>query len=178
MKIYTRGGDEGHTSFFGGERVLKTHPRIEAYGTVDELSSVLGIARAAGLGPGLDGELATIQRDLFEIGAVLAAPGSEGRFQGPPAERVTSLEVAIDSMETSLSPLQAFILPGGSSQSAALHLARTVCRRAERRTIDVEDEGDAVRATIVYLNRLSDYLFVAARFANLHAGVEDVPWKA
>lgn len=178
MKIYTRGGDEGHTSFFGGERVLKTHPRIEAYGTVDELSSVIGIARASGIGVELDEQLATVQRDLFEIGAVLAAPGSDGRYAGPSPERVASLEEAIDVMEAGLTPLRAFILPGGSSQSAALHHARTVCRRAERRTIDVEDDRAAVRATIVYLNRLSDFLFVAARFANLHAGVEDVPWKA
>lgn len=177
MKIYTRGGDEGHTSFFGGERVLKTHPRIEAYGTVDELSSVLGLARATGVGHELDAQLATVQRDLFDIGAVLAAPGNDGRFEGPSIERITSLEAAIDDMEASLSPLRAFILPGGSPQSSALHHARTVCRRAERRTIDMEDGTDAVRATIIYLNRLSDFLFVAARFANFQAGVEDVPWK-
>ncbi|HUF18597.1 MAG TPA: cob(I)yrinic acid a,c-diamide adenosyltransferase [Thermoanaerobaculia bacterium] len=177
MKIYTRGGDEGHTSFFGGERVAKNHPRIEAYGTVDELSSVLGLARAAAGGSRLDAHLASIQSDLFEIGAVLASPNSAGQFSGPSPERVTALEEAIDTMEAGLTPLRAFILPGGSPQSASLHHARTVCRRAERRILDIGDDSDETRATIVYLNRLSDFLFVAARFANLEAGVDDVPWK-
>lgn len=176
MKIYTRGGDEGHTSFYGGERVAKNHPRIEAYGTVDELNSVLGLARASGGKPGLDAQLAEVQSDLFEIGAVLASPNSGDRFHGPPAERVTALESAIDEMEAVLPPLKAFILPGGSRQSASLHHARTVCRRAERRILDIGD-SDETRATIVYMNRLSDFLFVAARFANRETGVEDVLWK-
>ncbi len=178
MKIYTRGGDEGHTSFFGGERVAKNHPRIEAYGTVDELNSVLGVSRVANPASSLDEQLISIQRDLFEIGAALASPNSDGRFDGPAPERVERLESSIDTMESSLAPLRAFILPGGSPQSAALHHARTVCRRAERRVLNIGDESPPTRASIVYLNRLSDFLFVAARFANHESGFEDVPWKS
>jgi cob(I)alamin adenosyltransferase len=178
MKIYTRGGDEGHTSFFGGERVAKNHPRIEAYGTVDELNSVLGLARAAASASSLDEQLSGVQMDLFDIGAALASPNSEGRFAGPSPERVERLEAAIDTMEARLSPLRAFIVPGGSPHSASLHHARTVCRRAERRVLDVDDDSQATRAAVVYLNRLSDFLFVAARFANFEAEVADVPWKS
>ena len=177
MKIYTRGGDQGHTSLLGGSRVPKNHPRIEAYGTVDELSCVIGMARAASPDFAMDHELALIQMDLFEIGALLASPEGEERFPGAPRERVGALEQAIDSMEGELAPLKSFILPGGSPGAAVLHLARTTCRRAERRVLAIGDESDRTRAAIVYLNRLSDFLFVAARFANLRAGVEDVPWN-
>ncbi len=168
MKIYTRTGDGGLTSLFGGARVSKSDARIEAYGTVDELSSFLGAIT------GVD-EVPAIQSDLFEIGAHLASPGTS-RFPGVEASRIEDLERAIDAMERELTPLTTFILPGGSAAAAQLHIARTVCRRAERRVVALEDESPATQSTITYLNRLSDYLFVAARFANHRAGVADVPW--
>lgn len=169
MKIYTRTGDHGQTSLFGGTRVAKHDARIEAYGTVDELNSFLGAVT------GID-ELPAIQSDLFEIGAHLASPGTS-RFPGVDAARIEALEQAIDAMERELTPLTTFILPGGSPAAAQLHIARTVCRRAERRVVALEDDSPATRSTIAYLNRLSDYLFVAARFANHRAGVADVPWS-
>ena len=175
MKIYTRTGDAGETSLFGGARVSKDDQRIEAYGTVDELSSFIGIARASWPNGALDGELARVQNDLFDIGALLAAPGSD-RFRGADPARIEQLERAIDAMERELTPLTNFILPGGSIAAAQLHAARTVCRRAERRVISLHD--DSATGAIVYLNRLSDYLFVAARLANAKHGVSDVTWKA
>ena len=171
MKIYTRTGDLGQTSLFGGARVFKDDARIEAYGTVDELSSFIGVARATSLPKDVDTELQQVQRDLFDIGAHLASPGMD-RFPGVEDARVTALERAIDAMESQLAPLTGFILPGGSPGAAQLHVARTVCRRAERCVIALQDAS-----TIVYLNRLSDYLFVAARYANHAAGVNDIPWK-
>ncbi|HYH10363.1 MAG TPA: cob(I)yrinic acid a,c-diamide adenosyltransferase [Thermoanaerobaculia bacterium] len=176
MKIYTRTGDLGLTSLFGGARVAKNDTRIEAYGTVDELSSHLGVARSTPIPASIDTLLEQIQRDLFEIGAHLASPGTS-RFPGVDAQRIADLEQAIDTMEQELTPLTAFILPGGSIGAAQLHVARTVCRRAERLVVALQDESEATLSTIRYLNRLSDYLFVAARFANHDAGVEDVPWK-
>lgn len=174
MKIYTRTGDSGETSLFGGSRVRKDDPRIDAYGTVDELNSFIGAARAAWPDSPIDKELETVQSDLFDVGAQLAAPGSE-RFNGADPLRVQELEAAIDEMERELAPLKNFILPGGSVAASHLHIARTVCRRAERLVVSLhETELDA---TIVYLNRLSDYLFVAARFANARLGVDDVGWK-
>jgi cob(I)alamin adenosyltransferase len=166
VKIYTRTGDRGQTSLFGGTRVAKHDARIEAYGTVDELNSFLGAV------PGID---QNIQADLFEIGAHLASPGTS-RFPGVDPSRIEALERAIDEMERELSPLTTFILPGGSPAAAQLHIARTVCRRAERRVTALEDDSPATQSTIAYLNRLSDYLFVAARYANLKAGAADVPW--
>jgi len=176
MKIYTRTGDLGLTSLFGGARVAKNDARIEGYGTVDELSSHLGVARSTPIPASIDTLLEQIQRDLFEIGAHLASPGTS-RFPGVDAQRIADLEQAIDTMEQELTPLTAFILPGGSIGAAQLHVARTVCRRAERLVVALQDESEATLSTIRYLNRLSDYLFVAARFANHDAGVEDVPWK-
>lgn len=169
MKIYTRTGDLGQTSLFGGTRVAKHDARIEAYGTVDELSSFLGMVT------GVD-EIPAIQSDLFEIGAHLASPGTS-RFPGVDPSRIEQLEQRIDAMERELTPLTTFILPGGSPEAARLHVARTVCRRAERRVVALEDESPATQSTIAYLNRLSDFLFVAARYANLKAGVADVPWS-
>ena len=168
MKIYTRTGDLGQTSLFGGTRVAKSDPRIEAYGTVDELSSFLGAITG-------NDEIGAIQSDLFEIGAHLASPGTS-RFPGVETSRIEDLERAIDAMERELTPLTTFVLPGGSAAAAQLHVARTVCRRAERRVVALEDDSPATQSTITYLNRLSDYLFVAARFANHRAGVADVPW--
>ncbi|HSA58303.1 MAG TPA: cob(I)yrinic acid a,c-diamide adenosyltransferase [bacterium] len=183
MKIYTKTGDQGETGLFGGPRVRKDHARIRAYGEVDELNAVVGFARAANRDGGVDGLLQAIQNDLFDVGAVLAAPDPEklkgkGRFAG--AREVERLEREIDRMEKDLSPLETFILPGGSELAARLHLARTVCRRAEREVVALAASakgGEAVGAEIVvYMNRLSDFLFVLARWANLKAGVADVPW--
>lgn len=175
VKIYTRTGDAGETSLFGGARVSKDDDRIEAYGTVDELSSFLGLARAAWPDGPVDAELSRVQNDLFDIGAHLAAPGSD-RFRGVDPSRVEQLEQRIDAMERELQPLNNFILPGGSTAAAHLHVARSVCRRAERRTVALQDDG--ARTAIVYLNRLSDFLFVAARYANAKHGLPDVPWKS
>ena len=175
MKIYTRTGDQGETSLFGGRRVLKNDARIEAYGTVDELSSFIGLACASGIPRETNDELHRVQRDLFEIGAHLASPGTS-RFAGVDESRIADLEQAIDAMERELAPLTSFILPGGAAGAAQLHVARTVCRRAERCVVSLHDESAVTQSTLRYLNRLSDYLFVAARFATLRAGVEDIPW--
>jgi cob(I)alamin adenosyltransferase len=178
MKIYTKTGDDGTTGLFGGGRVKKASLRVEAYGTVDELNATIGLARAAKLDPDSEAVLAQVQVDLFTLGAELACvPGKEGKLNmplvsGADAER---LEQAIDHAETFVPPLKYFVLPGGSAQAAALHLARTVCRRAERAVLSLDD-AEARADVVVYLNRLSDLLFVLARRANVEAKVEDVPW--
>jgi cob(I)alamin adenosyltransferase len=176
VKIYTRTGDQGETSLFGGARVAKDDARIEAYGTVDELSSFLGLARASKPPAATDALLADIHQDLFEIGAHLASPGTS-RFSGVDPARVEALEQSIDSMEIDLAPLKNFILPGGSLAAAQLHVCRTICRRAERRVVALRDGAPATQSTITYLNRLSDWLFVAARYANHREGVGEVPWE-
>lgn len=176
MKIYTRGGDRGETSLLGGGRIRKDHERIEAYGTIDELNSFIGVARAEWQEGPLDAELARIQSDLFDIGAHLAANPGDSRFGGVPAERTAALEESIDRMEESLAPLKNFILPGGSKEAAHLHISRTVCRRAERLVVALHDATEAMQSTITYLNRLSDYFFVAARYANHLRGTADVEW--
>lgn len=175
MKIYTRTGDEGQTSLFGGARVSKSDTRIGAYGTIDELNSQLGVVRATWPQSPLDALFARVQLDLFEVGAHLASPGTS-RFAGVDPQRVTELEQRIDVMDSQLAPLKNFILPAGSMASAQIHVARTVCRRAERLVVALGDDTAATLSTVAYLNRLSDFLFVAARFANLQAGVPDVPW--
>ncbi len=178
MKIYTKTGDDGTTGLFGGARIKKASPRVEAYGTVDELNAVLGLARAKGLDAFTDGVLARVQLDLFTLGAELACvPGKEEKLampllQGADAQR---LEAAIDEGEAKLAPLQTFILPGGSEAAATLHFARTVCRRAERALLALDD-APARGMLVIYMNRLSDLLFVLARLANLGKGVADVPW--
>jgi len=178
MKIYTKTGDDGTTGLFGGGRVAKASARVEAYGTVDELNATVGMARAASLDATSDAVLARVQVDLFTLGAELACvPGEEAKLKMPllddaDAER---LEKAIDDAEGHVAPLKYFVLPGGSAQAAALHLARTVCRRAERAVLALSD-APARRELVVYLNRLSDLLFVLARRANVEAKVEDVPW--
>jgi cob(I)alamin adenosyltransferase len=171
VKIYTRTGDRGETSLFGGARVPKNDPRIDAYGTIDELNSHVGVV----LTMNADAQLLDVQRDLFEIGAHLASPGTS-RFAGVEASRIEALEHGIDAMEAELSPLKSFILPGGTLAAAQLHVARTVCRRAERLTVALHDDNPATQSSIAYLNRLSDYLFVAARYANHKRAIEDVPW--
>ena len=175
MKIYTKRGDGGETSLYGGEAVRKDDPRIEAYGTVDELNSAIGVARATVRASPVDSDLEEIQRTLFEVGAHLAAPGSD-RFPPPSREQIENLERRIDDLESGLQPLTTFILPGGSLSAAQLHVARTICRRAERLIVPllaaaVDD------TTVVYMNRLSDFLFVAARAVNAAEGAPDVPWK-
>lgn len=177
MKIYTKTGDAGETSLLGGTRVRKDHKRIEAYGTVDELNSAIGVARVAWPAGPIDDELGRVQSDLFDLGAFLATIAPNEKFPAPPEARIEALEAAIDRMEEALPPLTAFILPGGSPASAALHVARTVCRRAERLVVSLEELGDDMSRALQYLNRLADYLFVAARYANLKAGVADVAWK-
>jgi len=176
MKIYTRTGDLGTTGLLGGTRVSKDDLRIDSYGLVDELNSVLGVARAAGLPAGVDDQLRRVQEDLLQIGSDLA----DARPGIPPnthADRVTGIESWIDRMEESLPPLRNFILPGGSPPGATLHLARTVCRRCERRVVTLAGLDPRAGTAVVYLNRLSDALFVAARYVNKLAGAEEIPWK-
>ena len=175
MKIYTRTGDAGETSLIGGSRISKTNPRIDAYGTVDELNAFIGLARVTLEEPTLDGQLDRIQADLFEIGAELASVGDEKPFSGVGHERITALELAIDTMDKELDPLRNFILPGGCQAAATLHVARTICRRAERKVIHLRNEVSVT--TVVYLNRLSDLLFVAARWANQSQNIGDRPWN-
>jgi cob(I)alamin adenosyltransferase len=181
MRIYTKTGDAGETGLFGGERVPKDHRRVMAYGEVDELNAALGLARATDPSDFEDALLQTIQRNLFTIGAELATPDHARLAKalgGPPigATDVTALELAIDRLDAGLPPLKTFILPGGAPKGAALHLARTVCRRAERGVVRLAREIPVSPAIGIYLNRLSDLLFVLARAANARAGAGDVPW--
>jgi cob(I)alamin adenosyltransferase len=179
MKLYTKTGDDGTTGLFGGGRVKKASSRVEAYGTVDETNAVIGVARASGLAPVVDAVLERVQEDLFTLGAELACvPGRESKLHMKVLGEVDihRLEVAIDEADAACESLKAFVLPGGSPQAAALHLARTVCRRAERATLAVDD-GPVRGDVVVYLNRLSDLLFALARRANVIAKVSDVPWK-
>ena len=179
MKIYTKTGDTGETGLFGGGRVRKDSVRVEAYGELDELNASLGMARALGPPAELDALLVRLQEQLFTVGAVLATPaGTKASSYIPPLkpEWVEEMEKAIDRFEEELAPMTHFILPGGSQAAAALHLARTVCRRAERRVVAAQREGEAAPEVVVYINRLSDLLFVMARLANHRAGVEDVKW--
>jgi cob(I)alamin adenosyltransferase len=181
MKIYTRTGDRGDTGLFGGGRVSKTHPRVEAYGDVDELNATLGLARAIEVLPRVDEVLVPLQRDLFAIGALLATPDREkmkshldkARIDD---RRIAELESAIDDCDRELEPLKSFILPGGTPKAAALHVARTVCRRAERRVIALGADEQIPPIVVIYLNRLSDLLFTLARLANRRAGAGEVTW--
>ncbi|HEY9429717.1 MAG TPA: cob(I)yrinic acid a,c-diamide adenosyltransferase [Gemmatimonadaceae bacterium] len=181
MKIYTKTGDKGETGLFGGGRVSKSHPRVEAYGDIDELNAVIGLARSIEMMPRIDEVLAPVQRDLFSLGALLATPNHDKVKQQLEKARiddtrVMELERAIDDGEAELEPLTAFILPGGTPKSAALHVARTVCRRAERKVISLGSEVDVPPIVVKYLNRLSDLLFVLARVANRRAGAPEVIW--
>lgn len=185
-KIYTKSGDKGTTSLATGERVAKHALRIESYGTVDETNSVIGIVRLhTGAMPKLDAMLARIQNELFDLGADLATPEKDEKLDWEPLRileaQVTRLESEIDEMNAALEPLRSFVLPGGTPSAAYLHLARTVCRRAERQvTALMEGPHERVNeAALRYLNRLSDFLFVAARYANLGEdgnGPGDVMW--
>lgn len=180
MKIYTKKGDAGDTGLFGGTRVSKASSRVAAYGEIDELNSHLGVVRAAAVDDDVDALLARIQSELFELGAELAArPGKDVGIARVGDAQVEALEQAIDRAEVELAPLETFILPAGSLAAAHLHVARTVCRRAERAIVALGAEGEAeLRPEVLrYANRLSDLLFVLARLANHRAGVADVPWK-
>jgi cob(I)alamin adenosyltransferase len=181
-RIYTRTGDDGTTALGTGERRKKYDLRIAAYGSIDELNAVIGIARLQAAGqPDLDAMLTRIQNDLFDVGADLCMP-DKGKGPGGARLDVTDaqvewLERQIDRLNDELAPLRSFILPGGSAAAAYLHLARTVCRRAERLVVELKDRPDesVTRAAIKYVNRLSDFFFVAARFMN-DKGVADVLW--
>ena len=179
MKIYTKTGDAGETSLFDNTRVSKSDVRVDAYGEVDELNACLGAARAALDDVDLEQVLVLIQRELFAVGARLADPSSRiaGRVKRAAVseDAVPRLEATIDRLEQELPPLRRFILPGGAAGGALLHLARTVCRRAERRVVALGP--DAVEGVVVvYLNRLSDLLFVMARAANRRAGIIEIEW--
>ena len=178
MKIYTKTGDAGQTGLLGGPRVAKDAPRIEAYGAVDELNATLGLARAEQPPAEIDRLLARIQHELFDLGGQLAAP-DPARFglSTPGPDDVGVLEAAIDGFEAQLEPLKQFVLPAGTRLAALLHVARTVCRRAERRLVSLAALEPVSPHLIVYLNRLSDLLFVLARTANRLAGQPDVPWS-
>jgi cob(I)alamin adenosyltransferase len=206
MKIYTKTGDDGSTALFGGGRVSKDAPRVSAYGAVDELNAAIGVARAWGVnrpaaagraakaGPGLPGAAAArpqladadldallhqIQNDLFDLGADLATPHgvrAEVKVRRLEAGDAQYLEAAIDRIETELTPLTQFVLPGGSPMAAALHSARGACRRAEREIVALDDLEPVGPGVLTFINRLSDFLFVAARAANHRTGVAEPVW--
>ena len=178
MKIYTKTGDKGDTKLFDGTQVRKDDPRVDAYGEVDELNATLGAAAAFLEDSELKSILYDVQRDLFSIGAALADPrhkGSKEKSRLNPA-RVTVIEQSIDRFETELPALRQFILAGGSPAGALLHVARTVCRRAERRVVALKDAADVDPLLVEYLNRLSDYLFVLARLVNQREDQQEIPW--
>lgn len=179
MKIYTKTGDRGETGLFGGARVSKASLRVDTYGEVDELNSVIGLVRTEPFDAELDLLLAHVQSQLFNLGAELAAaPDSKVELGIPLVSEleIGALEQAIDKAEGELAPLKTFVLPGGSKVAAHLHLARTVCRRAERKLVLLAQSQTVRDESIRYLNRLSDALFVFARLANHRAGIADVPW--
>jgi cob(I)alamin adenosyltransferase len=194
MKIYTRTGDDGTTGLFGGGRIRKSDPRIECYGTIDELNAAIGLAAAAVSGEGatsrsavgsasadamVDG-LRQIQHELFNIGSHLATPAespSAAKLPSLEETMIGRLEMQMDQADEQLTPLRQFILPAGGEAACRLHLARTICRRAERRIVAFAMDRPVSALIVTYLNRLSDWLFVMARLANHRAGVEDVPWK-
>jgi cob(I)alamin adenosyltransferase len=178
VKLYTRTGDAGDTSYFDGTRVRKDDPRLDAYGEVDELNAWLGLVRASGLDAAFDAEIMRIQRDLFALGAQLADPGEKLAARVSKAvlgdQDVSRLEALIDRLDAEAPPLRRFILAGGTQAGAALHVARTVCRRVERRMVALEPRVDPV--LLRYTNRLSDLLFILARVVNHRAGVSEIEW--
>jgi cob(I)alamin adenosyltransferase len=181
MKIYTKTGDSGDTALFGGGRVAKDHPRVIAYGDVDELNSAIGVVRATQPVHFFDSLLQSVQRDLFAVGGHLATPDPDKvRAALEKAElseeRVAAFEAAIDTADSELPPLQAFVLPAGTPKAAALHLARTICRRAERSVVRLSHDAPVPSLFVTYLNRLSDLLFILARLANHRDGAGDVTW--
>ena len=179
MKIYTKAGDSGATSLYGGTKVDKDDLRVEAYGTIDELNASLGAARSFGLHGEVDALCAEIQSALFVAGAELACPPEQRkklRITVIHADDIGALESAIDRFSEELPALTQFVLPGGTCGAAALHQARTICRRAERQVVTLKRQSEVSKDLLIYLNRLSDFLFVAARLENHRAKVLDVPW--
>lgn len=180
MKIYTKTGDAGETGLFGGPRVKKDDVRIEAYGTVDELNAALGLARTEPLPADIDECLLRVQSELFSVGAELATPDPQKHGTALIGDsHSAALEEAIDQLETRLPPLKQFILPAGNRGAALLHLARGICRRAERRVVSLAatPHGGVSDRIIRYLNRLGDFLFVAARATSRQAGLAELPWE-
>lgn len=182
MKIYTRTGDRGQTALFGGGRVSKDHVRVEAYGTVDELNATIGWAIVSIADATIRERLEVLQHDLFVLGSDLATPPpADGRRRPEtpdlPAERVEEMERWMDEAEDELPPLRAFVLPGGSPGAAALHVARTVCRRSERTVVTLTETDTVDPVVVTWLNRFSDLLFTLARLENHRAGRPDVEWK-
>jgi cob(I)alamin adenosyltransferase len=180
VKIYTRRGDRGETDLLGGPRVAKDHLRVEAYGAVDELNAALGAALADAAHEDIRDLARSIQATLLDLGAYLSSPDAERRqtigVREPSAAEVDALEARIDAFEKELEPLRHFVLPGGTTAAAAFHLARTVCRRAERRAVSLDREVPLAAPALRYLNRLSDLLFVLARVENRRAGLGDLVW--
>jgi cob(I)alamin adenosyltransferase len=181
MTIYTKTGDSGSTGLFGGGRVPKDHPRVAAYGDVDELNSTLGVVRATAPVQFFDALLESVQRDLFAIGGHLATPDPAKVARALEKAELSEAQVAeferlMDQADGELPPLRAFVLPAGTPKAAALHLARTVCRRAERSVVHLSHESEVPTLFLVYLNRLSDLLFTLARVANHRDGAGDVTW--
>jgi len=180
MKIYTKTGDGGETSLFGGGRVPKDDARVEAYGAVDELNAAIGLVRALSPAVEIDAELARIQAELFAVGAELATPHdarAHGSLPGVRGEWAEALERQMDRWDEQLPPLTAFVLPGGAPAAAALHVARATCRRAERRSVALSHLAHIDPAVVIYLNRLSDFLFEAARAQNQRAGLAETLWQ-
>lgn len=178
MKIYTKTGDDGTTGLIGGGRTHKASPRIAAIGDVDELNAALGFVRSAGVGE-LDALMETVQCWLFDLGAELASPTQHARqHRAIGANQIAELERSIDSQTDALEPLQHFILPGGAEASARIHLARAVCRRAERSILELNAQEPVSDEALAFINRLSDWLFVASRTVNAAAGVKDVRWRS
>lgn len=179
MKIYTKTGDAGDTGLFGGVRVSKADPRVEAYGDVDELNSLLGAARCLASAPELRDQLNKIQENLFCVGAELASNPEKPLQKSLPIvedREVSALEEMIDHLEAQLAPLTTFILPGGSAAASTLHIARTACRRAERKVVALSNTSPIRPQLLRYLNRLSDLLFVMARHENKSSNIPDIPW--
>jgi cob(I)alamin adenosyltransferase len=176
MKIYTRTGDDGSTSLYSGERVSKTSLRVEACGTLDELNCAIGATRAASPMAPAEKYLATIQHHLFSLGADLATSGKRQCVARINPIEITWLETEIDRMASELPPLHNFILPGGSAAAAQIHLARAICRRAERAVVNLSQSEEISKDAVRFLNRLSDFLFILARYENLLSGVAEEKW--
>jgi len=180
-KVYTRTGDDGTTGLGGGQRVSKDSARLQAYGTVDELNAVIGVALSAGLEPRIAGELTRIQNELFHLGSDLCVLEEDKAAMPVPSieeRHVLGLEAVMDELSTAVEPLENFVLPGGTVGAAQLHVARTVCRRAERYLVTLAVNEPVGTFTVRYLNRLSDALFVMARYENARKGVADVLWDS
>ena len=177
MKLYTKSGDDGSTALFGGPRVSKCDPRVAAYGEVDEVNAAIGMALAGCEDSPITQRLTEIQADLFVVGAELATPQGHKPPNAISEAQVSRLEQWIDEACGETKPLRTFVLPGGTALAAALHLARTVCRRAERAVVFLSQQEEVSGTLVIYLNRLSDLLFAWARLANQRAGVADIPWN-